>query len=260
MKGGHEKLEKKRYLIPLVLLVVLVFQWWKIIDLKKDLSEITIISWSSDSLYVGNGLNFNQSGTLFTSEFIDRVFQPSSPFNDGLSFAELKKKYLKYGSPDLYGSPRRTGNIRRIHEGIDLTVPENTPVYPVFPYGIVTIVSDNPEHMESTQGIENGRTVESIHVSYGKVVKILYPEGIESLYAHLNEVKVVVGQVVYADTQVGLTGYTGNIKDSGKPSHLHLELRDSSGKSFDPDSRLHYNMVSMKLFLAKYAELNKKEK
>ncbi|MCB5230002.1 MAG: M23 family metallopeptidase [Candidatus Cloacimonas sp.] len=258
MNEENKKLQKMKRLIPVFLLVILFFQWWKINTLKRQLTNIVVFDRRADSLYVSTGLDYNHPTNLFTSDFINKSFLPSSPFNDGLTFAELKQKYLKYGKPDLYGSPRRTGNIRRIHEGIDFTVPENTPVYPVFPFGIVTEISNDPDHSVETFGYQNGNKNTSLNVGYGKIVRILYPEGIESIYAHLNDVYVEVGQFVDSETVVGITGYTGNIKSSGKPSHLHLELRDKEGNSFDPDSRLRYSQIDIEHFIEKYIEITKK--
>jgi len=86
-------------------------------------------------------------------------------------------------------------------------------------------------------------------IEYGKTIRILYPEGIESIYTHLNEVFVELNQTVDRNTVVGLTGLTGNIRNSGKPSHLHLELRDSENRSFDPRNRLRFEQNSAANFI-----------
>jgi len=57
--------------------------------------------------------------------------------------------------------------------------------------------------------------------SYGQYVVVDHGNGESSLYAHLDTVLVVVGQVVQAGTQLGTLGQTGNA--SGP--HLHFEER-----------------------------------
>ena len=57
--------------------------------------------------------------------------------------------------------------------------------------------------------------------SYGQYVVIDHGNGESSLYAHLDSVAVVVGQVVGAGTQIGTVGSTGNASGS----HLHFEER-----------------------------------
>ena len=222
--------------------------------MTERLEGFTILNWVEDSLKIETGLSHNFPVILVTPEFVDHSFLHHSPFRDNNTFGELKSKYIKYGDFDLYGSGRRTGNIRRIHEGVDLYVPENTPVYPIYPIGIVIEVSDNPDFIFPSFGHIGNTRIDSVGVEYGKIVRILYPEGIESLYAHLNEVFVEPGQFVTGETKVGLTGYTGNIRNSGKPSHLHIELRDINGKSFDPDTRLHYQFASLRRFVDKLTQ------
>lgn len=235
--------------IFLLLALIIIFQSVKISNLNSRLAGITIVAWAGDTLRVETGHTINYPAVLVTPEFVDETFIHHSPFSDGLTYDELKKKYLKYGEFDLYGSGRRTGDIRRIHEGIDLYVPENSPVYPIYPIGIVTEVSDDPDFIFQTFGYSGRTRIDSIGVEYGMIVRILYPEGIESLYAHLNEVFVEKGQIVTGSTPVGLSGYTGNIRNSGKPSHLHIELRDVNGESFDPEKRLHYQFASLRRFM-----------
>ena len=125
----------------------------------------------------------------------------------------------------------------------------DSPVYPLANYGIVTEVSDNPHYLIQVECTNPSGEIDSVKVEYGKIVRILYPEGIVSVYAHLSEVFVVLGQEVNRNTKVGLTGRTGNIRNSGKPSHLHMELRYDNNKSFDPRYRLRFKGSSIKYFL-----------
>ncbi len=234
-----------------ILLVIVIVQFVSINRLKSRLSGITIFTWESDSLLIVTGRDINTDLAVFTPDFLNHASSFRSPFGDDSSLAELLDKYVKYGRSDMYGSPRRTGDIRRIHEGIDLYVDEDTPVYPLFPVGIVTDVSDDPNYIFQSSGYRGDTFIDSVGVEYGKIIRILYPQGFESLYAHLNEVYVKGGDIVTQETVVGLTGYTGNIRFSGKPSHLHLELRTKDNGSFDPEHRLHYSELDKHVFINK---------
>ena len=234
----------------LVLLIVIIAVDTLIIRyLQKKIDNITIVTFDSDSLIAVSPKSIKENLIVFTPQFVDDSSKLKSPFNDGLSLQELINKYIRNSWSDHYGTRRGTKNCRRIHEGIDLFVPENTPVFPLAKYGIVTEVSDNPHYMVQVVCKKQNGEIDTLKVEYGKIVRILYPEGIESVYAHLNEVFISLGQVVNGNTKVGLTGLTGNIRNSGKPSHLHLELRNSENKSFDPRHRLHYNNVNYEHFL-----------
>lgn len=64
---------------------------------------------------------------------------------------------------------------------------------------------------------------------YGNCVVVRHFNGIETLYAHLNEIIVKPGQLVYTNEPLGLGGSTG--RSTGP--HLHFETR-YQGYSFDP--------------------------
>lgn len=238
-----------RALIIVILLIIVVSDFFYIKFLTKKMDNITVLISEADSMAAVKASSFNEPLVVFTPEFIDSFFHYSSPFKDGKEFNTLIKDYIRNRWSDHYGCVRGTREKRRIHEGIDLYVPENTPVYPLANFGIVTEVSDNPHYLVEVSYETPSGVTDSMKIEYGKTIRILYPEGIESIYTHLNEVFVELNQTVDRNTIVGLTGLTGNIRNSGKPSHLHLELRDSNNRSFDPRNRLRFDQNSAEFFI-----------
>lgn len=101
----------------------------------------------------------------------------------------------------------------KFHHGIDLPVPENTPIYSGFD-GIVKRATS-----QNTGG-------------YGLLVEVDYPkQNMTAIFAHLNKVAVTKGQKVRAGDMLGLSGSTGR----SKGEHVHFEIRDrKTGKSKPP--------------------------
>jgi murein DD-endopeptidase MepM/ murein hydrolase activator NlpD len=98
------------------------------------------------------------------------------------------------------------------HAGIDFSIPRDTPV----------MATDGGVVVASTNRYDGDR-------KYGEVVVIEHLNGLRSLYAHLNQRSVNVGDEVAAGQPIGLSGATGH---STGP-HLHLEaFRD--GARVDP--------------------------
>jgi murein DD-endopeptidase MepM/ murein hydrolase activator NlpD len=109
---------------------------------------------------------------------------------------------------------------RRAHEGIDFSVPSGT---------LVT-ATDGGTVVASDTHYGGDR-------KYGNVVVIEHASGLRSLYAHLNQRDVSVGDVVSAGERIGLSGNTG--KSTGP--HLHLEAwRDKT--RIDPKAFLMANL------------------
>jgi len=233
----------------IILLIIVITDFFIIKQLNAKLDRITILTTQDNQPVIFPAGELKEDTVVMTAEFIDNYSKYYSPFNDGLTFQELINKYIKNRWQDHYGTPRGNSSVRRIHEGIDLFVPIDTPVYPLAEYGIITEVSDNPHFMVTVSCVKKGGIQDSVKIEYGKTIRILYPEGIESIYTHLNEVYVELGQEVSRDTKVGITGRTGNIQRSSKASHLHMELRDENNQSFDARHRLHFTQHSTKNFL-----------
>ena len=106
--------------------------------------------------------------------------------------------------------PRRdpkTGG-RRMHKGVDFAAGLGTPLYATAD-GVVT-------HSGWSSG-------------YGRLVKIQHEFGIETRYAHLNKLRVKVGQRVSRGQRIGDMGASGRVTGV----HLHYEVR-VGGKAVNP--------------------------
>ena len=95
-----------------------------------------------------------------------------------------------------------------IHEGVDIAVPEGTPVR--------AMKAGRVAHAGSLGG-------------YGLTVILQHGPNVQSLYAHLSRVDVRTGQSVAGRDVIGLSGRTGNATGP----HLHFEVR-RWGRSEDP--------------------------
>ncbi len=100
----------------------------------------------------------------------------------------------------------RDGGIRK-HEGIDIFAPAKSPAVAVAD-GYITSVSEN---------------------NLGGKVIFMRPDetNYNVYYAHLHEQLVTMGQRVKAGDVIGLTGNTGNAKNT--PSHLHFGIYTFEG-------------------------------
>ncbi|MGW0792093.1 M23 family metallopeptidase [Streptomyces sp. NPDC002911] len=102
------------------------------------------------------------------------------------------------------GSAWSTG----LHTGVDFAIPTGTQVKAIGPGEVVTAGAGG---------------------DYGNQVVIHHEDGTYSQYAHLSEVKAVVGQSVQGGTLIGWSGETGNATGP----HLHFEIR--TGPAFGSD-------------------------
>lgn len=107
------------------------------------------------------------------------------------------------------------------HPGIDMTAPKGTPVQ-VIDWGFVA-------------GVEHSR------FGYGQHVIVSHEHGINSLYAHLSEISVTVGQKIGRGDVIGKVGSTG--WSSG--NHLHLEIH-REGKPLNPLELLPFKSQEIK--------------
>lgn len=118
----------------------------------------------------------------------------------------------------LYGVVREDPETKesRMHRGVDIAARTGTPV------------------MATGAGKV---TKAGFYGLYGNMVIINHGEGFETLYAHLNTLKVKEGETVNMEAIIGEVGNTGNSRKSSGP-HLHYEVL-LNGVPVNPES--YYN-------------------
>ena len=114
--------------------------------------------------------------------------------------------------------------LRKMHWGMDFTAPRGTPIYAS---GDGTIVR-----------------ADSKSTGYGKHIRIDHGFGYTSLYAHLYQYKVRVGQKVKRGDIIGLVGSTGR----SQAPHLHYEIF-KDGERINP-IHFYYGNLSPEEFAA----------
>jgi len=101
----------------------------------------------------------------------------------------------------------------RLHDGIDILAPEGTKVRAAA-YGVVIYAGDGMK-------------------GYGNAVVIEHGEGVTTLYAHLQDIRIESGDAVAEGEPIGTVGTTGN----ATTPHLHFELRVGD-QAVDPERYL----------------------
>lgn len=122
-----------------------------------------------------------------------------------------------YGATDNSGVWASTNNT---HTGNDYATPIGTPVTVAYGDGVVTQID--------------------INADYGTSVLIDHADGTQTLYAHLSERSVKVGDTVKLGQRIGKSGDSGN---AGGP-HLHFEMRKGKNNPVDPNKYLSGGMGS----------------
>lgn len=110
-------------------------------------------------------------------------------------------------------APFNQSRVGYFHQGIDVRVPEGTPIF-ASGSGVVTKAAPD------SKGVTKGG---------GHMIFIDYGQGVEARYMHLSAYGVKVGDHVKAGDIIGFTGNTG---DSSTP-HLHFEYY-IGGQAIDP--------------------------
>ncbi len=139
----------------------------------------------------------------------DTVLIPDGQVSSSIRPSTSGSSLVTSGGPDLNGdyikpfvSGRRTQGLHG-YNAVDYGMPVGTPIYAAAKGSI--LISKN-------SGWNGG---------YGDYIVIKHPNGTQTVYAHLSQTVISVGQTV---TQGQLIGYSGNTGKSTGP-HLHFEIR-----------------------------------
>ena len=119
----------------------------------------------------------------------------------------------KFWLSSLFGPRKRIDGTWGFHHGIDMAAVKGTAV----------------------KSARAGTVIEaSFQAGYGNTIVIKHTEMINTRYAHLNAIRVHVGQKIKQGMIVGTVGETGFIRKKGKDgSHLHFEVYEH-GKRINP--------------------------
>jgi len=155
---------------------------------------------------------------LFLSFAGGFLFVSCQTFSEQVVFKKkTESKYNFFSSRHKFIWPLKNVEItsnygrrwERPHNGIDLRAPIGTSIY----------------------ASSEGRVVNAGYQSgYGLTVIIQNKEKIQTLYAHCQRLFVKNGYWIDQGDLIAYVGITG--KTTGP--HLHFEIRDSKGRSFDP--------------------------
>lgn len=171
---------------------------WKNIILSKRLSilrvSLAISFFSFLAISAPQLLNADSRSPLFLAQ------NPNQKLVYPLVYDRVSGKFGKRKHP-IYKRVRH-------HSGIDLAAPKGAHV----------------------RAVTKGKVIYAdTYGGFGKLVTIYHGTGFTSLYGHLSEVLVNIGEEVDAGEVIGKVGSTGN---STGP-HLHFEWRED-GKAVDP--------------------------
>ncbi len=189
----------------------------KILDInKKEKSELLKATKNKETVYKTILANkqaekekFEQELFKFESE-LKKIIDPKS-------FPTGKKGILSWPleSITLTQAFGKTIDAKKLyvsgtHNGVDFRASRGTPVKSVL-NGVIS----NTGNTDLQRGC----------YSYGKWILIKHPNGLSSLYAHLDVIKVEIGQNVNTGDTIGLSGQTGYATGP----HLHLTLYATQG-------------------------------
>lgn len=134
-----------------------------------------------------------------------------------MTYLESIREKFPVGYPISCDTPSQVNDLfqppwRKHHDGFDIKAAKGSPVHATGG-GTVSVVGYNP----------------SGYSDYGKIVVIDHGNNLETIYAHLDTIKVKKGDIITTETIVGTLGNTG--RSSG--AHLHYEVR-KNGVAVNP--------------------------
>ncbi len=190
---------------------------YKILDnSKKERNNLLAVTKNQEAEYKKMLAQKQAEKARFEKELFDFESQLKRVI-DPKSYPSAKTGVLSWPLDDVYITQAfgRTVDAKRLytsgtHNGIDFRASRGTPIKSVYS-GVV----------EATGNTDEQRGC----YSYGKWVLIKHPNGLSSLYAHLDLIKVVPNQSVSVGELIGYSGQTGYATGP----HLHLTLLASQG-------------------------------
>ncbi len=174
---------------------------------------------------------FNLSELHFYSAKDEKLLFPLTHLD---SLPQLLNLMLQNDLLSYYFSPCKgviTSNYgwrdKSMHKGIDIDLQKGDKVSAAF---------DGKVRFAQKQG------------GFGNVIILMHPNGLETVYAHLNKIKVKPGDIVLSGQTIGLGGNTGH----SRGAHLHFELR-YKGHALNPsafisftDHKLQHHTITIK--------------
>jgi len=162
---------------------------------------------TGDILYIPNGIIRPVVAQKPT------IKKPTTPSSNTRSQSGYYIRPANGPTTSPYGSRRRG-----FHYGIDIGNARGTSVMAAASGIVVNILSSCVEGKSSCGG------------RYGNYITIEHPNGTFTRYAHLQKVRVSVGQSVTQGEQIGTIGNTG--RSTGP--HLHFEIENANGSKMKP--------------------------
>lgn len=170
-----------------------------VVEKLKEIEDLVGIEYEEEQMDIEQRLEYIKAKTSLS--LIKPRIKDSIPEGNPLEEIYITSEYGFRFHPIL--------KKKKFHKGIDLRAAVNTKVYATAP-GVV-------------------RYVQHSNKGYGNAIIIQHNMGFETVYAHLNKIKVKNGDIVKKGDIIALTGNTGR---SNGP-HLHYETR-FGGQSIVP--------------------------
>lgn len=190
-----------------------IFEYDKVVSTIETDAEVDAILWD-----INDSLSYIPAYDTYCSWNSKRVH----PYSNNLTnmkdtiFIPLAYDSCSFAAPFIGRKTSDFGSRRyRQHYGVDIKLYVGDPVLSAFE-GVVRVAHYDRD--------------------YGKVVVVRHTNGLETLYAHLSDLKVREGDRLEAGDVVGLGGSTG--RSTG--SHLHFEVR-YKGEPINPNDIINWN-------------------
>lgn len=165
-----------------------------------------LVWWATSDHLAGWIAESDPSGALLLGDFVEPISNNVPILVHPIADTSLRIITQLFGVNEEYYKKFIYEGVPMLgHNGIDYGVPIGTPI----------------------RAVDKGTVIETANDAdgYGIYVKLKHDWG-ETLYAHLSETRVNLGDMVEQGQVVGLSGWTGNVEPKGPDgAHLHFGLR-----------------------------------